>query len=287
MNLSNKTIEILCDFINEKTKHRSGANLVLFFNQLGFNDVYDRGFPSRKTYTLEKLHQINNTKKIDECITNLFAPIEFVPDIRNLDCLIKEFNQYLVFDGWKVSRKNKEIVLKSETNIDICNSTTEEIVDEKRALKQYYPIELSSLSLSHQLEKILENRKEEIYSALENQMPLTAIILSGSFLEGILFDLAVKNPESFNQANSCPKDQKTKKTKQFKDWTLTNYIDVAYELGYLKEDVKKFSHILREFRNYIHPYEQMNKNFKPTIQTAQLCLQTLTTAISQISANIK
>ena len=43
----------------------------------------------------------------------------------------------------------------------------------------------------------------------------------------------------------------------FQDWKLTNFIDVSYELGLLDEDVK-VSHALRNFRNYIHPYEQVS-----------------------------
>ena len=32
-------------------------------------------------------------------------------------------------------------------------------------------------------------------------------------------------------------------------------IDVGCEVGVLKLDIKKFSHGLRDFRNYIHPYD--------------------------------
>ena len=37
--------------INEKTMYRKGAELVRFFNQLGFNERYGNGFPSRWVYT--------------------------------------------------------------------------------------------------------------------------------------------------------------------------------------------------------------------------------------------
>ena len=60
------------------------------------------------------------------------------------------------------------------------------------------------------------------------------------------------------------------------------YLDVSFELGYIKEDVKQFSHVLRNFRNYIHPFEQMSQNFIPDIHTAEICFQVLKAAIYQI-----
>ena len=59
MILAQKTLDSLREMINEKTKYRKGAELVRFFNQLGFNDRYGNGFPSRWVYTDDKLSVIN------------------------------------------------------------------------------------------------------------------------------------------------------------------------------------------------------------------------------------
>ena len=66
---------------------------------------------------------------------------------------------------------------------------------------------------------------------------------------------------------------------------LSNFIDVAYELGLLAEDVKKFSHTLRDFRNYIHPYQQMSSRFNPDKHTAKISWQVLKAALFQLSKN--
>lgn len=63
---------------------------------------------------------------------------------------------------------------------------------------------------------------------------------------------------------------------------MSNFIDVSYEVGFLKEDVKKFSHSLRDFRNYIHPYQQMSIGFQPDEHTAKICFQVLKAALYQI-----
>ena len=86
----------------------------------------------------------------------------------------------------------------------------------------------------------------------------------------------------FNSAKSAPIESKTGKVKKFPEWSLSNFIDVAYELDYLKTDVKKFSHSLRDFRNYIHPYQQMAERFSPDQYTARIAWQVLKASIVQI-----
>lgn len=92
----------------------------------------------------------------------------------------------------------------------------------------------------------------------------------------------MKYPKEFNQAKSSPKD-KSGKVKQLQEWTLSNFIDTAHEIGLLAEDVRKYSHSLRDFRNYIHPYEQMSSSFDPDIHTAKISWQVLKAALFQLT----
>lgn len=93
-------------------------------------------------------------------------------------------------------------------------------------------------------------------------------------------------PVEFNEAANSPKD-KDGRVKQFHDWSLAQFIDVAHGLGALKLDVKKFSHELRDFRNYIHPYQQLASRFTPDKHTAEICLQVLKAAIADLSGGRK
>ena len=105
-------------------------------------------------------------------------------------------------------------------------------------------------------------------------------------MEGILLNVATQFPNDFNQSNCCPKD-KTGKVKSFPDWSLNNLIDVSYELGYIKLDVKKHSHSLRDFRNYIHPFAQMSSGFMPDLHTAEINWKVLKAAMFQIQQKLK
>jgi hypothetical protein len=158
-----------------------------------------------------------------------------------------------------------------------------EVKTEDEFLKiDYSKASVSKLPIEASLVPILEVRFQEINTCLVSGAPFAAIMLTGSILEGLLLGCAIKNPQRFNQALASPKDN-SGKIRQFQDWTLGNFIDVACEADFLKLDVKKFSHSLRDFRNYIHPYAQMASGFKPDQHTAKICLQVLKAAIADLS----
>jgi hypothetical protein len=143
-------------------------------------------------------------------------------------------------------------------------------------------LSLQKIPTTGALAPILESRFAEAVRCLTADSPLAVIFHCGSILEGLLLGVAIANPQQFNQASNSPKDKEAK-VKQFHEWTLAEFIDVACEVGYLKLDVKKFSHSLRDFRNYIHPYAQMTSRFNPDKHTAEICLQVLKAAIASLS----
>ena len=271
MIISQKTIEKLRELINEETEYRSGSKLVAFFNQYGFRDVYGNGFPSRWIYTEEKIRALNGKPE--------------------LDSFIADFNQYLCFDGWNVIRRGSEITFSKATRVDIDKEKEKECTVNNAEADflnaEFADISVESLPIDNYVLPYIEARISEIKTCLSVKAALSVIFLSGSTLEGVLLGLAQNNPAMYNQAKSAPKDNKTGKIRQFHEWTLSNFIDVSCEVGFLREDVKKFSHSLRDFRNYIHPYQQMSENFSPDENTAKICFQVLKAALFQITQNKK
>lgn len=284
MQLQKKTLEKLRNLINEETEYRSGPKLVDFFNSLGANDSYNRGggFPSRWIYTDEKLSKINGTPELDKCIRILFAPVNFIGRIAELDKFIFDFNQYLAFDGWQVLRKETEITFAKAGKIKFEEKA--EVKEEDFLEREFSDISLDELGLESFITETLSIRFDEIKKCLNAKASLSVIFLSGSSLEGILLGIASKHQKEFNQSKASPKD-KEGKVKPYYEWTLSNFIDTAHDIGLLKEDVKKFSHSLRDFRNYIHPYAQVSSRFNPDEHTAKICWQVLKAAIYQLTKN--
>lgn len=276
MKLQYKTIEKLRILINEETEYRSGPDLVSFFDTLGFDDSYGQGFPSRWYYTEENLKRINGTEVMEQCIKQLFSPVNFIGKFNLLDKFITDFNQYLSFDNYKIIRNGKQLsIIESMEDL----SLTHDGISENEFLnKEFREIPLEKLGFDGIITSILEQRLDEIKKCLNAKSSLAVIFLCGSTLEGILLGVAIKNPQKFNKSKISPKD-KSGIVLQFHDWTLSGFIDVARDINILDEDIKKFSHALRDFRNYIHPYQQSISGFNPDEHTAKICWQVLRAAI--------
>lgn len=140
---------------------------------------------------------------------------------------------------------------------------------------------ISKLPVEAQVIPIIESRLAEARKTMGASAYLSTIFLCGSVLEAVLLGAAQKEPARFNRASASPKAGDGS-VKPFHEWSLAQFIDVACELDLLKPDVKKFSHGLRDFRNYIHPYEQMSSGFTPDHHTAKLCFQVLKAALASI-----
>lgn len=283
MILQNKSLEKLRLLINQETQYRSGPQLVQFFNELGFSDTYGQGFASRAAYTDSRLAIINGKPEIDKCIKKLFAPVNFIGRIGDLDDLIKDFNQYLAFDKWRIVRNREEITFVRLEHVEFDESSPAPNEDEFLK-REFQEVSIESIGLDGTVTEILNLRINEIEKCLSADAPLSVIFLAGSTLEGVLLGIALKYQKEFNQSISSPKNNDGK-VKKYPDWTLSNFIDVAYEVGLLAEDVKKYSHTLRDFRNYIHPYQQMSSRFNPDKHTAKISWQVLKAALFQLSKN--
>jgi hypothetical protein len=202
-----------------------------------------------------------------------------------LDEHIRDFNQYLTFDKWKVVRNQAELTFQKLDKVEINEEIQGKDSDSEFLRREFKDIDLSHLGFEGAVSDVLRHRIKEIEKCFSAKSPLAVILLAGSTLEGILLGLAIKYPRQFNTSNASPKDG-TGKVKQFHDWNLNAFIDVARELRLIQHDTQKFSHSLRDFRNYIHPFEQMSHGFNPREHTAKICLQVLKAAIYEIGENI-
>jgi len=275
MNINPKSLEKLRELINEETEYRSGPKLVSF-NELGFHDSYGQGFPSRWIFTDEKLKQINGTSKLQECILKVFNPINFIGKRDELKKFINEFNQYLQFDDLMLTLNGNNVYIekfKKQSNKEI---------SENDFLKQEFKnIDISKLNLDLSFETVIQQRLKEIELSLNSGASLSVIFLCGSTLEGLLLNIATQNPQKFNTSKSAPKNSDGK-VKQLHEWTLDNLINVAYDAGLIKLDIKKFGHTLKDFRNYIHPRQQASQNFNPDKHTAEISWKVLQATIANL-----
>ena len=194
------------------------------------------------------------------------------------DQVSEPFNDNLFEECLNTAYKLQRKKLKKEEPIDTIEDFLNKDVDE---------IPISALEIDGTVSVILEQRIVELKQCLNAGASLSVIFLCGSILEGILLGVATKYPNKFNQSSVCPKRKGASTAKRFHEWSLNSFIDVAHDIGFIGLDVKKYSHTLRSFRNYIHPYQQMSSEFNPDMHTAKISWQVLKAAMHDIYENVK
>lgn len=110
--ISAQSLEALCKLITAKP-YRSGPQLVTFFNQFGWSDVYGQvSFSSRWKYAEEKLNAINNSDAIVKCIQQAISPRNFLASNEDTEQIVQDMNQYLQYDGLEIYRAGLEYKLR-------------------------------------------------------------------------------------------------------------------------------------------------------------------------------
>lgn len=197
----------------------------------------------------------------------------------------KLLNGKTISDNDKILREETKTIANKLLGINTPVNKSEETIDDFLN-KDFENVSLEKLNIDSSVIDILNSRIIEIKSSIKAKSALSCVILCGSVLEGILLGVATSKMKEFNQCEISPKNKESQKVLAFNDWTLSNFIDVSHNLGFLGLDVKKYSHSLRDFRNYIHPYQQMASRFNPDIETAKISWQVLKAAIIDLSKNV-
>jgi hypothetical protein len=106
---------------------------------------------------------------------------------------------------------------------------------------------------------ILERRWAETLACMGVNADLAATVMLGGLLEALFLARINRLTEqaSVFTATKAPRD-KAGKTKPLKEWGLKDYLDVANELGWIRQSAKDVGQVLRDYRNFIHPEKELS-----------------------------
>lgn len=273
-----KIAEFICgDNAEKHPVYRSSSNLTRFFQDIGINAIHDGS--SRNPWTFSVIDNLNGID-LQKVILRLASPKLYGGDRAQIKLALTTMNELLEVEGFKVVLNGVEPqLIKEKPNYDF----SEKVVEED--LKPLPPPDFDALNLEYGISEILQHRWIEIQKCIDAEATVSAVIMMGSMLEGFLMGIIQKNPQIGNRASSAPK--KDGKVKHFTDWTLSQMIDVAHEVGWIQLDVKKFSHALRDFRNIIHPYQQLVFRTYPDIDTCNISWLVVQAACNDIADWLK
>lgn len=263
--------------IFEKIFTRSrGAGYVLQFSDTNFHEF----FISHGIDIDDQKYRVSGHSKLKRL--NTFCKIESDSVVgRMLDELIKYAQAINCIEDEEL--KITHAIINRLLGIKNTKSESTENTEEQFLNLEFSKVDLTKLDIDTQLSTVVKQRLDEIKICLGAKAFLSVVFLCGSTLEGLLLDTAAKNTSSFNMAKSAYKD-KDGKVMPFHQWSLSTLIDVSYELNFLDLNVKKFSHNIRDFRNFIHPRVQAYQNFNPDTHTANICWQVLKASIANLNA---
>lgn len=239
------------------------------------NSKYDK-YGSSKANRLRTLWEVESDGIVGKITEEMLLYYKAKKTLN--DQVSETFDNNLFEECLNTAHKLQKKKLKKEESMDAIEDFLKKEVDE---------ISISALDIDGTVIVILEQRIVEVKKCLNSRASLSVIFLCGSILEGILLGVATKNPNKFNQSSVCPKRKGESTAKRFHEWSLSNFIDVAHDIGFIGLDVKTYSHSLRSFRNYIHPYQQMSSGFNPDMHTAKISWQVLKAAMHDIYENVK
>ncbi len=126
--VSNQTIRAVQKLItgdpisNDKSlaPYLSGPSLIEYFNEFGSDDIYCQGFPSRWMYVEGKLSEYNGKPIFKKIIESAVDPRRYFGTEFSLEEAVEYLNQYLEFDGYKLTKKENKYIL-SRLSEDIVN----------------------------------------------------------------------------------------------------------------------------------------------------------------------
>ena len=141
----------------------------------------------------------------------------------------------------------------------------------------------ATITADIEMQQLLANRWHECVACVAHDLPLSATVMMGGILEALLVARInrLTDQSPVFKARSAPKD-KTGTVLKLREWTLSNYIDVAHDLGWISDTYKDVGAILRDYRNYIHPYKEYQHKKRIAPEDARLLWEISKTIVRQI-----
>ena len=172
-------------------------------------------------------------------------------------------------------------VAKLRSGVGAPTATTQPALAEDELMRRTFePAQFAKLPVDPAVAKLLVERMEEAHRDIAAQAYLSAIFMCGSVLEGMCLGYGNTHKKEVNQAYAARYGQPPPK---FREWKLAQWIEVLEDLGVYSVTIAKFGHALRDFRNYIHPGEQLAADFHADGHAARISFHVVVAAASDMA----
>jgi hypothetical protein len=241
--------------------HRQGWQLPSLLERAGWKGVPEYDRTPRRAWIAQHLRaRKDEPGALAALIRRLADSREYLDDPPAAAETVRQLNELLAHEGFRIRVVNGRGVVEA-------------IHTEQP--EHHAPTQLTTTvaALVHDpaAAQALQRRLEEARACQDGGAHLSAIIMMGSLLEGVLVEVLTQ------RAVLGPSGART---------PLQNLITLAHAHGYIDRDAHDFTQILREYRNLVHVHKQIATGHKLDGDTARVCWWVVVGALNDLAKTV-
>jgi hypothetical protein len=238
--------------------YRTGYQLTRFFEAAGWRRVGE--IEGARFHWVQDMlrRRRRDPEALRGVLIRLADPREYLDAEENRALVVQELNELLAIEGYQVTYRAGRPVLVVQTPT------------------MQRPVMQAPVKLTASLAEIvsdeafgqqLQSRLDEAHTCWKNGACTAAIIMLGSLLEGVLYDVAV----SRHAGGKEPSDH------------LESLINLAKDKRWVAQDVVDYAHVLRNHRNLVHPKKQFTQGYAPEDDTVRIAWNVVVAALNDLA----
>jgi hypothetical protein len=135
-------------------------------------------------------------------------------------------------------------------------------------------VSLAQVITDQAMAAVAEQRLREARTCQEAGAHTATIIMLGSLLEGVLIATAIERTP-----DGLPKSRD--------HITLEELINLAHKQGWIQVDAKMGSHLIRSYRNLVHPAAQLRMGDPPDADTLDMCWPVVNATLNDLAVSAR
>jgi len=254
-------IEHLADLIcgdEPPLLYRTGYDIERFFKAAGWTwvDGVDSG---RRRWVVDQLRMRNDDPSaLRRVLLRLADPREYIGEDEAYTVTTDALDELLALEGLQVlpTPGGPELIHRTPASSRITSDDPLEL-----------DISLRSLVNDEAFGIHLSRRLDEARTCWRNGATTAAIIMLGSLLEGVLYDVAVSRG----------------KAKIDKEYSLAALIDIARRQHWVAQEMFDYMTVVRHHRNLVHPRKHVSEGYNLDDDTVRISWNVVVGALNALS----
>ncbi|GAB2594355.1 hypothetical protein Aab01nite_82860 [Paractinoplanes abujensis] len=257
-NILDRLAGIICGG-DDSPVYRTGWQITTLFEAAGWRRVgeVDGG---RRAWVADLLRQRRNEPDaLRRLLLRLADPREYLDNDDARVAVVEELNTLLALDGYQIiyTGSRPELITQAPTMNRAAMRTPVQLT-----------ADLTTIVSDRRFGQQLRHRLEEAHACWQSGACLAAVIMLGSTLEGVLYDVALARHTGGPQ----PSDY------------LEELIKLAERQKWIGQDLIDYLKVLRNHRNLIHPKKQWTQQYTLEDDTVRIAWNVVVAAINDLQA---